>query len=106
MIQPEFIFKALSDSQRLAVLDLLQDGELCACHIMDALDIAQSKLSYHVKILSEAGLINARPEGKWVHYSINQEGFNNAQIFLTRYATGGAGTVGAKIARKRRITCS
>ena len=68
------IFKALCDSKRLAILEMLQGGEKCACKLMEALDIAQSALSYHMKILCESGIVSARHDGKWTHYHISESG--------------------------------
>lgn len=65
------IFKALSDPNRLNILDLISESEQCACKILERLDITQPTLSHHMKVLSEAGLVNIRQDGKWSHYSIN-----------------------------------
>lgn len=65
------IFKALSDETRLRTLKLLEDGELCVCDIVAALDMVQPKVSFHLKILKDAGLIRDRRQGKWIHYSIH-----------------------------------
>lgn len=64
------LFKALSDENRLAILYLLNDGEKCACKLLEGLQITQSTLSHHMKILCDAGLVQGRREGKWVHYRI------------------------------------
>ncbi|MGT2750118.1 ArsR/SmtB family transcription factor [Streptococcus orisasini] len=72
------IFKALADEKRLQVLDYLQRGETCACVLIEALDIPQSALSYHMKILCQSGLVTSRQEGKWKHYSINRQGSSYA----------------------------
>ena len=61
------IFKALSDPKRLAILELLRSGEKCACVLMDQLDLGQSAVSYHMKILCQSGLVDSRQEGKWTH---------------------------------------
>ncbi len=66
------VFKAFSDEKRLAILSLLQGGEHCVCQLAEQLSIAQSALSYHLKILLSAGIVQARQEGKWTYYSINQ----------------------------------
>ncbi len=76
------IFKAFCDENRIAILKRLQTGEKCVCNMADDLGIAQSSLSYHLKILAEAGAIQSRQEGKWSHYSINQEGMDSAQRLL------------------------
>lgn len=65
------IFKALSDITRLKILKLLENGELCVCDLVAALDMIQPKVSFHLSILKEAGLIKDRKQGKWVHYKIN-----------------------------------
>ena len=68
------LFKALGDENRLRILKLVSQGEdLCACRILDELDITQPTLSHHVKILKDAGLISARKQGRWMHYSLNRE---------------------------------
>jgi ArsR family transcriptional regulator len=65
------IFKALSDETRLRILKLLEKGELCVCDIVAALDTIQPKVSFHLSVLKEAGLIKDRRKGKWIHYNIN-----------------------------------
>jgi len=65
------IFKALSEETRLRVIKLLEQGELCVCDIVAALDLIQPKVSFHLAVLKEAGLIKDRKQGKWVHYSID-----------------------------------
>jgi|SRR5208282_2031620 len=65
------VFKALSDETRLRTLKLLEDGELCVCDIVAALDMVQPKVSFHLKILKDAGLVKDRKQGKWIHYSIH-----------------------------------
>ena len=68
------IFKALSDAKRLRILELLQDGEKCACVLLAEMDMGQSGLSYHMKILCESGIVSATQAGKWTHYSLNSSG--------------------------------
>lgn len=65
------IFKALSDETRLRILKLLEHGELCVCDIFSALDMIQPKVSFHLSVLKEAGLIKDRKAGRWVHYSLD-----------------------------------
>lgn len=71
----EFVpaFKALSDETRLKIIDMLSCGELCACEILEAFSITQSTLSYHMKILSDCGLVNAVRDGAWMRYTLNKE---------------------------------
>ncbi|HEY9818084.1 MAG TPA: metalloregulator ArsR/SmtB family transcription factor [Candidatus Obscuribacterales bacterium] len=64
-------FHALSDPLRLQILDLLRQQELCVCDLCDRLEVRQSKLSFHLKTLKEAGLLRSRQEGKWSYYSLN-----------------------------------
>ena len=64
-------FHALSDNIRLQVLDLLRTKELCVCEITQILNIPQSKLSFHLKTLREANLVNSRQQGRWAYYSLN-----------------------------------
>jgi ArsR family transcriptional regulator, arsenate/arsenite/antimonite-responsive transcriptional repressor len=65
------IFKALSDETRLRILKLLEHGELCVCDIVASLDQVQPKISFHLNVLKEAGIIKDRKQGKWIHYSID-----------------------------------
>lgn len=64
------LFHALSDATRLAALDMLKGGERCVCELQDNLDVAQSRLSFHLKVLKDAGLVDDRKEGRWSYYSI------------------------------------
>jgi ArsR family transcriptional regulator len=64
------VFKALSEETRLRIIKLLEHGELCVCDIVAALDMIQPKVSFHLAVLKEAGLIKDRKQGKWTHYSI------------------------------------
>ena len=79
------IFKALSDENRLLILELLKTGEMCACKLLEDLNIGQSTLSHHMKILSESGLVEAHKEGKWMHYSISQKGFKFLNSWVEKY---------------------
>lgn len=68
------VFKAFCDENRLMILEMLQSGEMCACHLLDRMNIGQSTLSHHMKILCESGIVVGRKEGKWTYYSISSEG--------------------------------
>ena len=68
------IFKAFDDEKRLHILDMLKDGEKCACVLLEKMQISQPTLSHHMKILCDSGIVNARKEGKWIHYSISASG--------------------------------
>lgn len=76
------IFKAFCDENRIRILQLLLEGERCACKLLDALDITQPTLSHHMKILVDSGIVIGRKEGKWMHYSISDEGIKSAQSYL------------------------
>lgn len=81
------IFKAFCDENRLQILELLQSGEKCACKLLDDLKISQSTLSHHMKILCDAGIVQGRKDGKWVHYSINPAGAKRAVQLLNEQIT-------------------
>jgi len=76
------IFKAMGDENRLTILTLLHTGERCACRIQEALNISQPTLSHHMRILLDAGLVNARKDGKWIYYSLNETGTQQAKELL------------------------
>lgn len=81
------VFKAFCDEKRLAILELLQGGEKCACVLIEKLGIGQSGLSYHMKILCESGVVESRQEGKWTHYKISEQGRQNAMRLLGTITT-------------------
>ena len=66
-------FHALSDETRLEIVERLLGGERCVCELTDALDAAQSRLSFHLKTLKDADLVTDRRDGRWVHYSLNAD---------------------------------
>ena len=76
------ICKALGDSNRLQIVKMLADGEKCGCKLLEAFEITQPTLSHHMKILCECGLVNARKEGKWQHYSLNCERLQGFKGFI------------------------
>ena len=67
------ICKALSDSNRLEIVQMLSEGEKCGCKLLERFEITQPTLSHHMKILVETGMVNDRKEGKWHYYSLNTE---------------------------------
>lgn len=81
------VFKALCDETRVSIIQFLQSGEKCACNISDELNIAQSKLSYHMKILCESGLVDSWYVGKWTHYQISEQGCQVALSMLAELTT-------------------
>ena len=76
------VFKAFCDENRLMILEMLQTGEKCACHLLEKMNISQSTLSHHMKILCESGIVISRKEGKWTYYSISSEGSKYASELL------------------------
>ena len=81
------VFKAFCDEKRLQILDLLRGGEKCACVLLEQLDLGQSGLSYHMKILVESGVVESRQEGKWTHYKISEKGRDFAIGLLKKLTT-------------------
>ena len=81
------VFKAFCDENRLQILGLLRSGEKCACKLLDELQIGQSTLSHHMKILCDSGVVRGRKEGKWVHYSIDPAGADRARRLLEQQLT-------------------
>ncbi len=76
------MFKAFCDENRVQILDLLRDGERCACSILEEMQITQPTLSHHMKILCDSGVVVGRKEGKWMHYSISEDGLKNVMKYL------------------------
>ena len=72
------IFKALCDENRISILKLLISGEKCACKLLEEINVTQPTMSHHMKILCDSGIVIGRKEGKWMHYSISEEGAKNA----------------------------
>ncbi len=67
--------KALSDPNRLMIVEMLSGGELCACKLLERFRITQPTLSHHMKTLCHAGLVQGRKEGKWMHYTLDETRF-------------------------------
>ena len=76
------IFKAFCDENRIKILEMLKSGEKCACKLLEELNVTQPTLSHHMKILCDSGVVIGRKEGKWMHYSISEEGLEKAQKYL------------------------
>ena len=81
------VFKALCDPKRLAILEQLRSGEKCACVLQEPLELTQSGLSYHMKILCDSGLVVSRQEGKWTHYRLSASGRDYAVELLKELTT-------------------
>lgn len=81
------IFKALGDSSRLKIIEMLSCGEKCACEILESFEFTQPTLSHHMKILMECGLVESRKEGKWNYYKLNIMNSNRLALFLLNMVT-------------------
>ncbi|MCA0374900.1 MAG: metalloregulator ArsR/SmtB family transcription factor [Gemmatimonadetes bacterium] len=89
------LFHALSDETRLEILELLRDGERCVCELQAELDAAQSRLSFHLRVLREAGLVNDRREGRWMYYTLATSTFAEVHASLARLSGSDAAVPGA-----------
>jgi ArsR family transcriptional regulator len=96
------LFQVLSDPTRLEILKRLRRGERCVCDLMDLLDAAQSRLSFHLRVLREAGLVSDRRNGRWMYYTLTPGALESAQEFLATL-TGAA--VGGGIAGDEAACC-
>lgn len=91
------VFHALSDETRLALVQRLRGGERCVCELMGDLEAAQSRLSFHLKVLRDAGLVDFRREGRWAYYWLKPEAFDGLKELV-----GALGpTAGARAAAAR-----
>lgn len=81
------IFKALSDPNRLEIIDILSCGEKCACDILENFEFTQPTLSHHMKVLMECGLVKSRKEGLWSYYSLDTTNSNKLVLFLMTLIT-------------------
>ncbi|MDZ7578143.1 MAG: metalloregulator ArsR/SmtB family transcription factor [Candidatus Nanopelagicales bacterium] len=78
------VFHALSDARRLRILAVLQSGERCVCDLQADVGLAQSLLSFHLKTLRDAGLVDVRRTGRWAHYSLARPALARAQQVLSK----------------------
>ena len=81
------LFQALADPTRLEILARLRRGEKCVCDLQDALDAAQSRLSFHLRVLRDAGLVSDRREGRWVYYTLLPEALEELHDYLASLVT-------------------
>jgi ArsR family transcriptional regulator, arsenate/arsenite/antimonite-responsive transcriptional repressor len=88
---------ALADEARVEIVVRLLDGEKCVCDLMDALDAAQSRLSYHLRVLKDAGLVTDRREGRWSYYTLERAAFIEVEELLS--------TLRPKASRASRSVC-
>jgi ArsR family transcriptional regulator, arsenate/arsenite/antimonite-responsive transcriptional repressor len=92
-ILPAKIFHALSDETRLQIVHRLQGGERCVCDLTDAMDTAQSRLSFHLKVLKDAGLVTDRREGRWMYYTLDRETFARCAELIEHLAGESPGSI-------------
>jgi ArsR family transcriptional regulator len=76
------MIKALADETRLKIVCMLSKDKLCACKILESFNITQPTLSYHMKILTESGVVNSDRDGAWIHYSLNTERMDELKQIL------------------------
>ncbi len=76
------MLKALADENRLRIFRMLTGGEICACKILEQLNITQPTLSHHMRILVKSGLVNSRKDAQWMRYSVNEEGIKALREFF------------------------
>lgn len=76
------LFHALSDETRLEIIELLRKGERCVCELTDSLDAAQSRLSFHLRVLRDAGIVRDRKDGRWVHYELEPDAFEEIETLV------------------------
>jgi len=77
------LFHALSDETRLEIIELLRKGERCVCELTDTLDAAQSRLSFHLRVLKDAGIVRDRKDGRWVYYELDSEAFEEVETLVS-----------------------
>ncbi|MEA5422593.1 metalloregulator ArsR/SmtB family transcription factor [Synechococcus sp. CCY9201] len=80
--QARALLKALADPLRLRVIETLGSGERCVCDLTTDLGLAQSKLSFHLKVLKQAGLLDDRQEGRWIYYRLRSEAIEQLRGWL------------------------
>ena len=81
------IIKALSDSNRMKIIDILSCGEKCACDILEHFEFSQPTLSHHMKVLMDCGIVTSRREGLWTYYSLNNVNCNKLIFFIMNLVT-------------------
>ena len=82
------LFHALSDETRLEIVRLLSHGERCVCELQNVLDAAQSRLSFHLKTLKDAGLVTDRRDGRWIYYTLNRDALDDVAEFVSGVKPG------------------
>ncbi|OQB96574.1 MAG: Transcriptional repressor SdpR [Spirochaetes bacterium ADurb.Bin110] len=82
--------RVLGDPNRMRIVTSLLGKELCACNLLEQFNIAQPTLSHHMQVLCDCGLVDARREGKWMHYSLNREKLSQLRQFIEELCSSNA----------------
>ena len=90
------IFHALSDDTRLRLIEKLKEGEQCVCDLTEAFKTGQSRLSFHLRVLKEAGLVIDRPEGRWIYYALNRDAVRELEDLVEWLKESGSRSTGSK----------
>src|ERR1700736_2216361 len=77
------LFHALSDEPRPEIIELLRKGERCVCELTGSRDAAQSRLSFHLRVLKDAGIVRDRKDGRWVYYELDPEAFEEVETLVS-----------------------
>ena len=88
IVEKERVFKALSDYNRLMIMDMIKDKELCAMQILEQTKMGQSTLSHHMKILCDSGIVASRKDSRWVYYKVNKNLAEEVGQSLTEWVRG------------------
>ena len=80
--QASSLLKALADPHRQRIVLCLGSGERCVCDLTGELQLAQSKLSFHLRVLKQAGLLEDRQSGRWIYYRLRPEMIQSLQMWL------------------------
>jgi ArsR family transcriptional regulator len=99
----ESFFRALADRTRLRLLNLMGDGEVCVCFLVEALKMSQPKISRHLAYLRRAGIVAARRDGKWMHYRLASQADSRAAEILGAVRAGLAQDAGMQSDRSRLV---
>jgi len=87
------LFHALSDETRVGIIEMLDAGERCVCDLQETLNAAQSRLSFHLRVLKDAGIVTDRREGRWSYYELNRDAFDEAESILKDLRPRGRRTI-------------
>jgi ArsR family transcriptional regulator len=86
--QAQQLLRALADPIRMQVMEALGEGERCVCELTSELELAQSKLSFHLRVMRQAGLISSRQQGRWMYYQLQPAALMRLRDWLDHLADG------------------